>query len=113
MRKGGSQTVPQMAYLDVRFVQFKCFTSVCQSVPIALCLEVCKAAITIIHCHGGVEIDCLGVEVDGLVKLVICPNIQYHHNTCVVALIKISVCKKKKIDAGRQREGMKVEVSCT
>ena len=81
------QTIPQTMYLDVSFVQFKCLTSVCQGIPVALCLEVCKAAIAIIHCHRGVEINCLGVEVDGLVKLVICisegdANIQHCHNTC-------------------------------
>ena len=56
----------------------------------------CKAAVAIVHCHRRVEVDCLGIEVNGLVKFVlwvcVCGvNVQHYHNACVVARIKISI----------------------
>ena len=97
-----------MTYLDVRFVQFKCLTSVCQGIPVALCLEVCKAAVAIVHCHGGIEINCLGVEVDSLVKLVICIS----EGDANMQLVKLVICISESFrTAGNKCYGKKT--SCT
>ena len=59
-------------YLDVRLVQIQCFAGIYQGISIALGLEVCKAAVAIVRCHGWVKVNRLGIEVDSLVKLFSC-----------------------------------------